>query len=404
MFLSKTYKNQFVIVPFLFIIIVTLLYSNFGFYGFANYKPRPEFWDLYNTTGLWNCFKTVGFDLFLSTQSPLEECRNFSYGYFSMLPMGIINSIFGSIKFWGFLQIILFVFLVTRVYFRENFMHQERIYLLALFSPGIFLLYASGNMDIQIICLLIIAGQLIVSGKEKTGLTLVCISALLKFYTAPVLLMALLLVKRKNSKIYGWLLMFFTATLISYQFIKTPPTAFPDGAQNKFGSGIFDNYARKAGVEMSKLQGEFLGVIILFVSISLIIFAYNKFNKSNADSLVNVTNTDEGLAVNFLIMAGTSVVCYLAALNVDYRLTFVALAGIALLGLPELKVKYISSAFPYVWLGSLWIAFPFADLKKYIGLDLQPLGDFLMIFTISYFIFQGFYIFTSLKRNHTILK
>jgi hypothetical protein len=259
-------------------------------------------------------------------------------------------------------------------------------------------------MDIQVICLLIIAGQLIVSGKEKFGLTFVCISALLKFYTAPVLLIALLLVKRKYSKIYGWLLIFSTTTLISYQFVKTPPTAFPDGAQNKFGSGIFDNYARKAGVEMSKLQGEFLGLIILLSIISLMIFAYKKFNKSNADSLVNLPNTNESLVVNFLLMAGTSVVCYLAALNVDYRLTFVALAGIALLRLPVLKVKYISSAFPYVWLCSLWIAFPFADLKKYIGLDLQPLGDFLMVFTISYFIFQGFYILTRIKRNHEILK
>ena len=173
MFLIKTFKNQFFVIAFLYMIIVMLLYSNIGFYGFANYKPRPEFWDLYNTTGLWNCFKNVGFDLFLSTQSPLEECRNFNYGYLSMLSMGLTNSIFGSIKFWGFLQILLFVLLVARLYFREILSNQAKIYFLALFSPGIFLLYASGNMDIQIICSLLIAGQLIVSGKEKTGLTLV---------------------------------------------------------------------------------------------------------------------------------------------------------------------------------------------------------------------------------------
>jgi hypothetical protein len=313
--------------------------------------------------------------------------------------MGLTSSILGSIKFWGFLQITVFVFLVVKVYFRENFVYQKNIYLLALFSPGIFLLYASGNMDIQIVCLLLIAGQLIVSGKEKSGLTLICVTALLKFYTAPVLLIALLLVKRKNSRFYGSMLIFSTASLILYQLIKTPPTAFPDGAQNKFGSGIFDNYARKAGIEMSKLQGEFLGMIFLFVAISLIIFCYKKFNKSNANFLVKFTNNEEVLAVNFLIMAGTSIICYLAALNVDYRLTFIALAGIALFQIPQTKVKLISALFPYCWLLSLWISYPFASFKKYIGLDLQPLGDIFMICTIAYFIFQAFFVFKILRGN-----
>ena len=80
------------------------------------------------------------------------------------------------------------------------------------------------------------------------------------------------------------------------------------------------------------------------------------------------------------------------------------MAGIGLQGLPEVKVKYISSVFPYVWLLSLWIVFPFADFKKYIGLDLQPLGDIFMIGTIAYFIFQGFYICTHLKGNYKSLK
>jgi hypothetical protein len=394
---EKNFKSQFMFIVFFLIINVALLYGDFGFYSFSTYKPRPEFWDLYNTTGLWNCFKDVGLDLFLATSSPFDVCRNFNYGYFSMLSMGLTTTLLGSIKIWGFLQIVAFTFLIVQVYFRENFMYQKNIYLLALFSPGIFLLYASGNMDIQIICLLLIAGQFIVSGKEKVGLTLICITALLKFYTAPILLIAILLVKRKYSRAYGSLLIFSTVSIILYQLIKTPPKAFPDGAQNKFGSGIYDNYARLAGVPMSKLQGELLGMILLFVILLVIIFCYQKFNKPNESPAFELTSNEEAFAVNFLIMAGTSIVCYLGALNVDYRLTFIALAGMSLLRLPQLKVKYISRIFPYFWLLSLWVVFPFADFKKYIGLDLQPLGDIFMIGTIGYFIFQGFYIFRLIK-------
>ena len=98
-------------------------------------------------------------------------------------------------------------------------------------------------------------------------------------------------------------------------------------------------------------------------------------------------------------MATTSVCCYLATLNVDYRLTFVALAGVALLQIPHVKIKYISAIFPYVWLLSLWIVFPFAALEKYIGVDIQPIGDLLMIGTVSYFIFQGFFIFNFITNG-----
>ena len=378
--------------------ITALLYSNFGFYSFAEYK-RPEFWDLNNATGWWNCYKNVGLDVFLSTESPTDVCRNFNYGYFSMVSMGLTTSIYGSVKFWGFLQIIVFVFLVVKVYFREVLIHQKYIYLLALFSPGLFLLYTSGNMDIQIICLLLIANQLIVSGKEKWGLTLICVTALLKFYTAPILLITVLIVKRKNSKAYGSMLIFSTASIILYQLVKTPPTAFPDGAQNKFGSGIFDNYARKAGIAMSKFQGELLGMLFLFVTLSLIIFCYIKYKPLKSNASIKLSKFQYVLVLNFLLMAGTSIACYLGGLNVDYRLTFIALAGIALFQIPQTKVKLISALFPYCWLLSLWISYPFAGFKKYIGLDLQPLGDIFMIGTIAYFIFQAFFVFKILSGN-----
>ena len=88
-------------------------------------------------------------------------------------------------------------------------------------------------------------------------------------------------------------------------------------------------------------------------------------------------------------MAGTSVILYVTALNVDYKLTFIALAGIALIRLPQIRVKFISNAFPYIWLTSLWFSFPVSSISSQIHLDLQPIGDLAMIITIAYFMFQG---------------
>jgi hypothetical protein len=188
---------------------------------------------------------------------------------------------------------------------------------------------------------------------------------------------------------------------ISYQMITNPLPPFPDGAQNKFGSGIFDNYLRKLGIPISDFYGEVFGIVMLTISFLSIVYFHKKFNLTQ-NFHMNISKKQEILCINYLLMASTSVSCYLAALNVDYRLTFIALAGVALLQTPHARVKYISRIFPYVWLLSLWIVFPFASLKKYIGFDLQPVGDLLMVFVISYFIFQGFFIYKLIKHKSVL--
>ena len=184
--------------------------------------------------------------------------------------------------------------------------------------------------------------------------------------------------------------------------ITNPIPPFPDGAQNKFGSGIFDNYLRKTGISASDLSGEVLGIVLLTTCI-LTIFYYNKKFGQQQSIPINLSKKQELLCINYLILAATSVSCYLAALNVDYRLTFIALTGIALLQIPQVKVKYVSAIFPYVWLLSIWVVFPFANLKKYLSLDIQPIGDILMIGTISYFMFQGFFIFKLVRSRTNLL-
>jgi len=402
---KKILKYPFIIIP-LFSITIALLYANFGFYSFAIYKPRPEFWDLNNSEPLWRCYKEVGLDLFKFVQSPLsplEICRNFNYGYLSMLSMGLTASV-GSIKIWGFLQIVIFQFLVSKIYFQEETTKQKVFYFSALFSPGIFLLYASGNMDLQIIILLLLANYFIVNEKEILALSLICVATLLKFYTAPILLIIVMIVRRKSSKVFGSILILFTASAILYQLIKTPLTPFGmTGAQNKFGSEIFGNYARKAGFQISELQGKFLGFVLISIVLAIIIFYYKKIEQNNDNSLIGLvvlTQSERIFTVNFLIMGSASITCFFATLNVDYRLTFVALAGMALFNLPKLNVHLISKIYPYCWFLSLWVVFPFTGFKNYIGVDLQPIGDLFMIPTISYFIFQAYFFIKLLTKSN----
>jgi len=385
---------------------ILLLNSGLPYVSLKSYSPMLNFWDLNSgMNNLWECYKNVGLDLFSyesSTFPSLSTCHNFNYGYFSLVSFGFTHLLSQNVLFWGYLQISLFTLLVVKIYMLDKHPVHVSISVLALYSPGIFILFASGNMDIQIIILLLISSFLIISKKEKIALSLICITALFKFYTAPIIVMTLFLLK-KRSKTYCYILTFVTFSVICYQFFTHPLTSLGrNGAQAKFGMGILDNYLRKAGVQFSDFQGEILGATLLILSFLTIVFCYKKLTIT-PKPIGNLSKNQELLCINFLIMSGTSVTCYMFSLNVDYRLTFIALSGLALLQLPYTKVKYISAIFPYFWLLSLWIAFPFNAFKKYIGIDLQPIGDITMIATISYFIFQGFHIFRQVKYKNTFL-
>jgi len=367
------------------------------------YKPRPPYWDLTNGINpLWNCFQESGLKLFsidLNTFPSLETCRNFNYGYFSLVSFGLFHFISTNATLWGILQILVFSLVISKSYFfkmeRSNFV----LSILAIFSPGIFLLQASGNMDIQIVILLLLSVFFLKNGNEKISLTLICITALFKFYTSPILLILTFFVKRKSSKIYGVFLMITTAVTISYQMINTPIPPFPAGAQNKFGAMIFGNYARKAGVNITQGQGEILGITLILLVLGIIYYLFRKTKSTKNQISAYVSNQNGFMQLNFLVLSGTSVICYFATLSVDYRLTFVALGGMALLQMDQVRIKYVSNLFPYVWLISLWISFPFSYLSKYIGLDLQPIGDIAMVGTISYFIFQAVFVFKNVHRK-----
>ena len=374
-----------------------ILHSNLPILSFDSYKPRPPYWALdFGISSIWDCFQESGLQIFSvdpNTFPSLASCRNFNYGYFSVTSFGLLRIISANTVFWGVLQTLVFGFVLARTYLYKIEKTKLVLSILALFSPGIFLLEASGNMDMEIVIFLLLAGICSQNGKDKIALTLICITALFKFYTAPILLIVTFFSKKRSSRIYGVMLLFVTGSTILYQMIQMPIPPFPIGAQNKFGAMIIANYSRKAGIEMNQTQGQVLGIVLLIAVLGAMYFFHRTSEQIQKEKLENVTHQDEFLLLNFLVMATTSVVCYTYTMNVDYRLVFVALAGVSLLQVNQVNVKYFTSLFPYIWLTSLWLSFPFAYLSKYIGFDLQPIGDIALIGTISYFIFQAFFVF-----------
>lgn len=390
--------NYILVGTFLFIVSMVLLYSNIIIYSLNFYKPRPAYWDLTNGINpLWNCFKSSGLKLFSLdsvTFPSLESCRNFNYGYFSVASFGLFHIISRNQNFWGVLQVFTFCILIGRTFFDgENKKGSILIFILALGSPGIFLLEASGNMDIQIVSLILLALLFFRRGNVKFAVLLISLSALFKFYSSPLLLIFTLILKKKNDRIFGFTLMLITGFIIIFQMLWTPIPPFPGGAQNKFGAMIIGNYMRKAGFSVSNFQGEILGIFIVLLFV-LILFIFRFKSSSYIKSTPDLTSDLEEIRYRhlyFFVMALTSIVCYFSALSVDYRLVFVSLAGLSLLQLNQEKVRIATKFFPYVFFVSLWFVFPFAYLSKYFGKDLQPIGDIALMATIAYFIFQSIF-------------
>jgi hypothetical protein len=269
-----------------------ILHSNLPILSFDSYKPRPPYWDLdFGINSIWDCFQESGLQLFSvdpNTFPSLANCRNFNYGYFSVTSFGLFRTISANTLFWGVLQILVFGFLLARTYLNKIEKSKLVLSILALISPGIFLLQASGNMDLEIIIFLLLAGIYFQNGKNKIALTLICITALLKFYTAPVLLIVTFFSKKRFSRIYGLLLMFITGITILFQMIQMPIPPFPIGAQNKFGAMIIANYARKAGVEMNQGQGQVLGIILLTTVLGIMCFFHRTSRQIQNESMMFV--------------------------------------------------------------------------------------------------------------------
>jgi hypothetical protein len=118
------------------------------------------------------------FTLDAATYPEISGCRNHTYGYFAAFSFGLQYILNGSVVFWGTVHVLVFLLVATKIYFLKNFSGNLFSNILGLFSPGIFLLMASGNMDLQIINMLLIASICIVVNKEKTALILIFFAAI----------------------------------------------------------------------------------------------------------------------------------------------------------------------------------------------------------------------------------
>ena len=297
-----------------------------------------------------DCFKTKGSLVYLPEDG---KCGGYLYGSALLRVFSFLGVREDQTQFWG-----LFGGLVLAIclgLLAKIFISTERIstlfVVLVLSSPGIWLLVERGNIDELISVLILLSTFLFIRGYEIPAILIIAISALFKFYTAPILILLVIVVKRNRLRLLSLASFLLVVPLVAADYFRIK-ALFPSTWFVSLGSpaiGFWVNlFGEKFGqdwIHLSEISGHILGLALLIFSI----FAVNKFVYTEKKLEFPPSKSNESGKVDaiLLVFGSVFVICYVLGMNYDYRLIFAAISGVALI------VR--SSARPYVVLikGSL---------------------------------------------------
>jgi hypothetical protein len=263
----------------------------------------------------------------------------------------------------------------------------------SLFSPGIWLLLERTNLDILIFLMVFTGSQLFSRGNEIFGTLVIALSALFKFYTLPVLLFLLVITNKKLTKIVGFLLVSLVFSKVFFDLTSITNPGFPSTWYISFGIKSFGLYLNlflehfnQNRLTLNSFGIGFLGYFLLIVALILL----SKFNKGIIERVINVLKVPPDCPnLNFMknifwIFGSSFISCYLVGMSYDYRLSFLAVAGISFIELAryqEIRIKGLTLLLIF----ALWGSGSFLPSTSLVlsGL-IQLIGD-VAIFILSIF-------------------
>lgn len=265
-------------------------------------------------------------------------------------------------------------------------------YIVIFSSPPIILLLERGNFDAVMVCLVCLAGYSF--GKEKvfTGILLIFITTLFKFYTLPLLFLPIFLVKKISVKIASGFAI--VASLLTIYFDRSVIFSGTHiGAFAAFGTPVYGSYLKKIDhkIQLNYSTEHIFGLACFVVGLLLAIF----FVKRSWLAIPRTTSTSiEGRIDTrnwiYLLTAGTTISCFITSYNFDYRLIYFFIASIVYLQIRQIsrKEKYI---FALLVVGVAWMNYdvwsfePFGNTALFILLIFMILDIYRTFFNFRKF-------------------
>lgn len=315
-------------------------------------------------------------------------CPGFNYGttlilLLSIFPISFEHYIVAALSIGVLAALALGYFLAST--YTMSFW-QQVLATLAFFSPSTYLLFERGNLDIVIFLLVVIAATLVGRGALISGFFILIFATLLKFYAFPLVVFASMLARSLRQRIVVIVFTLLTCTLILIDFSRGQ--VLPVYGPVQFGYPVLDHYFEWFGLQLHPLPSLIGLVAPCCIWVLLVLIEKRAGRDSRARLNQSITNLRDDYA--FIFAAITFCAMFFVGLNYDYRLIFLALAGVALI----LKSTFRRQIKLALW-GSLFIAlwgsaafggnFMFIPtlVKPYLVGGFQFVGDLAVFFWVG---------------------
>ncbi len=359
-----------VLATFYLIQVATSWYGlrSTGIRGSSNYIDQES---VLNSA---ECFKTLGISVYNLDIEPIG-CGGFVYSiellrFLNVTKLSSIDSsVLGNVLMWLTIATMCSLFFIIRRYGKLD----NAIALISLSSPGIWLLLERGNYDEAIFILLIVASMLLTSKFQEVGIILILATVLIKFYTLPLYILSLFILRRRLSRRF-FLVTSVPLTIYVLVLIREV-AAFPSTWYVSFGLKSLGLYTELVINEKITKQFEIssgLSIVmgILILGVFLQYFRQNAIKPAFVRNIENSNHLAKSIYQSLLIVFLS---CYFAGMNFDYRLILPACL-IAISPAVFANNRY-RSAMIFSGVISLWLSSYSFGLTGIPALALQFLGD-----------------------------
>ena len=325
---------------------------------FWNVRGVIDFQDvnavLYNT----DCYKTIGWAIY-DTQSG-NPCVNYVYGSFLIRTLDLFSLGSSQLALMGWLAMALISFILADV--SVKLLQRSQIVfftgLLLVVSPPVLLLVERGNFDwIVLVCIYL--GSICFSKDFRiTGFLFLAFSALVKFYTFPLLILSLLFMKNRKQRYATSLITCAVLARIILDLMELR-SIYIGAWFAAFGNTVWAKYRVRLDINLGVIASTLFGLVVTSI---LMILARKTFRYD----LIAIKHLKTLSQIEYLALFSsiTFLACYFAGMNYDYRLIFL---------IPALWffVENTTLIRNKIVLGLFVLAFAFSYNVGYV----QPFGD-----------------------------
>ncbi len=333
----------------------------------------------------------VAFPHLFSVYSQIDSsstCPGFNYGMtliilLSIFPVAFEYYIIAALTV-GLLAVFVLGYFLASNYSMSFW--QKVLVSLAFFSPGTYLLFERGNLDIVIFLLIVMAAALLVRGSFLPSFFVLVLAALLKFYAFPLVVLVSLLSSNLRQRLVTTVFTLLTFTWILVDLGRGP--ILPVYGPVQFGYPVLDHYFEWLGLSLQPLPS-LIGFLVPWFVWALLVLIERRAGEGWQTKLTNSVAVLRG-DYGFIFTSITFCAMFFVGLSFDYRLIFLALAGVALI----LKNSFGRQVKFALWVSlfiSLWGSGAFGGNFMFIPPAIKPLlvGGFQLAGDLAVFLWVG---------------